>query len=400
LHNYGHSFLTPEAIMSRDPSLMTDPQQCLGEAIVTLRDNQPNTARDLAQRAVELGLDDTTVWGVIALANRDLADYENAHLAADRAIARDPRNARAYIVKADAFYAQSNMKAAAAFYRQALMINPLHPDMVQEIRVEFLRAQTRVQELQQAFADHMTREVQPLLDEPESTSRMQEAVDLLLGKRKQYYPQPRHIMYPGLPIHEFYPRDPFPWLEALEAKTEAIQAELQNLISGGGEFNAYLESNTERPAFDSHGMADNDDWGALYLWRNGEPVPENQALCPVTTEAMNALPLVFSGQRCPNILFSRLRPGATIPPHNGMINTRLIGHLPLIIPEGCGFRVGNSTRTWNVGEAFLFDDTIEHEAWNNSNEDRFVLIFEVWRPELTEAEQRLSTRMLTAVDSY
>ena len=386
--------------MSRDPSLMTDPQQCLGEAIVTLRDNQPNTARDLAQRAVELGLDDTTVWGVIALANRDLADYENAHLAADRAIARDPRNARAYIVKADAFYAQSNMKAAAAFYRQALMINPLHPDMVQEIRVEFLRAQTRVQELQQAFADHMTREVQPLLDEPESTSRMQEAVDLLLGKRKQYYPQPRHIMYPGLPIHEFYPRDPFPWLEALEAKTEAIQAELQNLISGGTEFNPYLESNTDRPAFDSHGMADNDDWGALYLWRNGEPVPENQALCPVTTEAMNALPLVFSGLRCPNILFSRLRPGAKIPPHNGMINTRLIGHLPLIIPEDCGFRVGNSTRTWNVGEAFLFDDTIEHEAWNNSSEDRFVLIFEVWRPELTEAEQRLSTRMLTAVDSY
>lgn len=386
--------------MSRDPSLMTDPQQCLGEAIVTLRDNQPDTARDLAQRAVELGLDDTTVWGVIALANRDLADYENAQLAADRAIARDPRNARSYIVKADAFYAQSNMKAAAAFYRQALMINPLHPDMVQEIRVEFLRAQTRVQELQQTFADHMTREVQPLLDEPESTSRMQAAVDLLLGKRKQYYPQPRHIMYPGLPIHEFYPRDPFPWLEALEAKTEAIQAELQNLISGGSEFNAYLESNTERPAFDSHGMADNDDWGALYLWRNGKPVPENQALCPVTTEAMNALPLVFSGQRCPNILFSRLRPGAKIPPHNGMINTRLIGHLPLVIPEDCGFRVGNSTRTWNVGEAFLFDDTIEHEAWNNSSEDRFVLIFEVWRPELTEAEQRLSTRMLTAVDSY
>ena len=386
--------------MSRDPSLMTDPQQCLGEAIVTLRDNQPNTARDLAQRAVELGLDDTTVWGVIALANRDLADYENAHLAADRAIARDPRNARSYIVKADAFYAQSNMKAAAAFYRQALMINPLHPDMVQEIRVEFLRAQTRVQELQQAFADHMTQEVQPLLDEPESTPRMQEAVDLLLGKRKQYYPQPRHIMYPGLPIHEFYPRDSFPWLETLEDKTEAIKAELQNLISGGSEFNAYLESNTERPAFDSHGMADNDDWGALYLWRNGEPVPENQALCPVTTEAMNVLPLVFSGQRCPNILFSRLRPGAKIPPHNGMINTRLIGHLPLIIPEDCGFRVGNSTRTWNVGEAFLFDDTIEHEAWNNSSEDRFVLIFEVWRPELTEAEQKLSTRMLTAVDSY
>ena len=386
--------------MSRDPSVMTDPQQCLGEAIVTLRENQPDTARDLAQRAVELGLDDTTVWGVIALANRDLTDYENAQLAADRAIERDPRNARAYIVKADAFHAQGNMKAAAAFYRQALIINPLHPEMVQEIRVEFLRAQTRVQELQQAFADHMIQEVQPLLDDAKSTPRMQAAVDLLLGKRKQYYPQPRHIMYPGLPIHEFYPRDPFPWLNALEAKTESILEELNGLVSSGSEFNAYLESNTERPAFDSHGMADNDDWGALYLWRNGEPVPENQALCPVTTEAMKTLPLVFSGQRCPNILFSRLRPGAKIPPHNGMINTRLIGHLPLIVPDDCGFRVGNTVRTWNVGEAFLFDDTIEHEAWNDSTEDRFVLIFEVWRPELTDAEQTLATRMLTAVDSY
>ena len=386
--------------MSRNPLSMTDPQKCLGEAIVILRENQPEAARNLAQRAVELGLDDTTVWGVIALANRDLADYENAQLAADRAIARDPRNARAYIVKADVFYAQENMKAAAAFYRQALIINPLHPDMVQEIRVEFLRAQTRVQELQQAFADHMMREVQPLLDEAQSTPRMQAAVDLLLGKRKQYYPQPRHIMYPGLPIYEFHPRDSFPWLQTLEEQTEAILEELKGLISGGSTFNAYLESSTDRPAFDSHGMADNDDWGALYLWRNGEPVPENQALCPVTTAAMNALPLVFSGQRCPNILFSRLRPGAKIPPHNGMINTRLIGHLPLIIPENCGFRVGNTTRSWNVGEAFLFDDTIEHEAWNDSNEDRFVLIFEVWRPELTEAEQTLATRMLTAVDSY
>jgi len=386
--------------MSRDPSVMTDPQQCLGEAISALRANESEDALNLSYRAIELGLDTTTVWGVIALANRNRGDYDNAQTAADRAIKLDPRNARAYLVKGDAFYTQGNMKAAAAFYRQALIITPLHPDMVQEIRVEFLRAQTRVQELQQAFADHMTREVQPLLDDKDSTPRMQAAVDLLLGKRKQYYPEPRHIMYPGLPIHEFHPREAFPWLEALEANTESILEELNGLIAKGSAFNAYLESNTERPAFDTHGMADNDDWGALYLWRNGEPVPENQALCPVTTEAMNALPLVFSGQRCPNILFSRLRPGAKIPPHNGMINTRLIGHLPLIIPEDCGFRVGNTTRTWKLGEAFLFDDTIEHEAWNNSAEDRFVLIFEVWRPELTEPERHLATRMLTAVDSY
>ena len=379
----------------------TDPQQLLGDAILALRATQSENAILLARQAVTLGLDDTTVWGVIALASRNIGDYEAAHDAADRAIGRDANNARAYIVKGDAFFAQNNPRAAAAFYQRALAINPLHPEMVQEIRVEFLRAQSRLQELQTAFSEHMTREVQPLLDDTDHcTPRMQAAVDLLLGKRRLYYPEPRHIMVPDLPIHEFYPRDHFPWLEELESKTSVIIEELNALISHGTSFDPYLTKSNERPVFDTHGMAGNDDWGAFYLWKNGEAIPENQALCPETTKAMSALPLVFSGERCPNILFSRLKPGATIPPHNGMINSRLIGHLPLIIPDDCGFRVGNQTRPWVLGEAFLFDDTIEHEAWNHSAEDRFVLIFEVWKPELNEAEQALISRMLTAVDSY
>jgi len=379
----------------------TDPQQLLGDAILALRATQSENAILLARQAVTLGLDDTTVWGVIALASRNIGDYEAAHDAADQAIGRDATNARAYIVKGDAFFAQNNPRAAAAFYQRALAINPLHPEMVQEIRVEFLRAQSRLQDLQTAFSEHMTREVQPLLEDTDHcTPRMQDAVDLLLGKRRLYYPEPRHIMVPDLPIHEFYPRDYFPWLEQLENKTSVILDELNALITHGTSFDPYLTQSDERPVFDTHGMAGNDDWGAFYLWKNGEAIPENQALCPETTKAMNALPLVFSGERCPNILFSRLKPGATIPPHNGMINSRLIGHLPLIIPDDCGFRVGNQTRPWVLGEAFLFDDTIEHEAWNHSAEDRFVLIFEVWKPELNEAEQALITRMLTAVDSY
>ena len=379
----------------------TDPQKLLGEAILALRATKTENAILLARQAVEMGLDDTTVWGVIALACRNMGDYEAAHDAADRALGHDANNARAYVVKGDAFFAQNNPRAAAAFYQRALAINPLHPEMVQEIRVEFLRAQSRLQELQAAFSDHMTREVQPLLDDTDRcTPRMQGAVDLLLGKRRLYYPEPRHIMVPDLPIHEFYPRDHFPWLEELESKTSVIFNELNSLITLGTSFDPYLTKSNERPVFDTHGMAGNENWGAFYLWKNGEAIPENQALCPETTKAMSALPLVFSGERCPNILFSRLKAGATIPPHNGMINSRLIGHLPLIIPDDCGFRVGHQTRPWVLGEAFLFDDTIEHEAWNHSSEDRFVLIFEVWKPELNKAEQALITRMLTAVDSY
>ncbi|PPJ40549.1 aspartyl/asparaginyl beta-hydroxylase domain-containing protein, partial [Pseudoxanthomonas sp. KAs_5_3] len=84
----------------------------------------------------------------------------------------------------------------------------------------------------------------------------------------------------------------------------------------------------------------------------------------------------------PNAMFSLLAPGAHIPPHHGVANTRLVCHLPLIVPDGCSFRVGAETRCWRRGEAFVFDDTIEHEAANESGMLRVVLIFDLWHPGL------------------
>jgi aspartyl/asparaginyl beta-hydroxylase (cupin superfamily) len=86
-------------------------------------------------------------------------------------------------------------------------------------------------------------------------------------------------------------------------------------------------------------------------------------------------------------MFSLLAPRTRIPPHTGAANTRLVCHLPLIVPPGCGFRVGAATREWRVGEAFVFDDTIEHEAWNDSDELRVVLIIDLWAPALNQAER-------------
>jgi aspartyl/asparaginyl beta-hydroxylase (cupin superfamily) len=87
-------------------------------------------------------------------------------------------------------------------------------------------------------------------------------------------------------------------------------------------------------------------------------------------------------------MFSLLRPGARITPHTGTHNTRLTCHLPLIVPPDCGFRVGNETREWEEGKLLIFDDAIEHEAWNSSDRDRLILIFDIWRPELSEQEKR------------
>jgi aspartyl/asparaginyl beta-hydroxylase (cupin superfamily) len=111
-------------------------------------------------------------------------------------------------------------------------------------------------------------------------------------------------------------------------------------------------------------------------------------------------PMPYIAGRSPMALFSRLRPHTHIPPHWGMLNTRLICHIPLIVPLGCRLRVGNEVRNVEAGKAMIFDDSIEHEAWNDSDETRIVLLFEIWRPELDAAERAALTAMFEAIATY
>jgi aspartyl/asparaginyl beta-hydroxylase (cupin superfamily) len=92
-------------------------------------------------------------------------------------------------------------------------------------------------------------------------------------------------------------------------------------------------------------------------------------------------------------MFSILQPRTRIPPHTGSSNIRTTIHLPLVVPPGCGFRVGAETREWVEGEAWAFDDTIEHEAWNDSDQVRAILILDGWNPFLTEAEREVSRKI-------
>jgi aspartyl/asparaginyl beta-hydroxylase (cupin superfamily) len=122
---------------------------------------------------------------------------------------------------------------------------------------------------------------------------------------------------------------------------------------------------------------------------------------PATIKALEAAPMPDIARQAPIALFSKLSAEMKIPPHNGLNNSRLICHLPLIVPENCGsLRVGNEERSWVEGEMLIFDDTIEHEAWNSSADERVILLFEVWRPEISEEERRLITTMLRAVKEY
>jgi aspartyl/asparaginyl beta-hydroxylase (cupin superfamily) len=117
-------------------------------------------------------------------------------------------------------------------------------------------------------------------------------------------------------------------------------------------------------------------------------------------EAITGVPLARIPQRSPSVLYSQLRAGAHIPAHNGFVNTRLIGHLPLVVPGKCRFRVGNDVREWQDGRAWIFDDTINHEAWNDSDRTRVILLFEIARPELTDEENRLVAALFEGIDAY
>ena len=223
---------------------------------------------------------------------------------------------------------------------------------------------------------------------------------MLKGAREIFPQQPSVFYYPYLAQRQFFERAEFEWTAEIEAATPAIREELLALIETDAEFRPYVEDEPDRPARDFHGLNNDPSWSALYLWKDGKPIEENARRCPRTVEALGRVPLSRIGRRTPAVLFSRLEPGAHIPPHTGMLNSRLICHLPLIVPKGGWLRVGNETREWEEGKLLIFDDSIEHEAKNPTGELRIILLFDIWRPELSEAERQGISAIFDAIDNF
>jgi len=139
-------------------------------------------------------------------------------------------------------------------------------------------------------------------------------------------------------------------------------------------------------------------WTAIHLVQNGVTNSANARHCPATMALLPRIDPPVIPDRGPNAMFSLLAPGAHIPPHNGVTNTRLVCHLPLIVPSGCWFRVGAERHEWEVGKAWVFDDTIEHEAANPSDSLRVILIVDTWHPDLSAGERTAVGATMAATD--
>ena len=309
-------------------------------------------------------------------------------------LASDPRDLGVLLLLGDVVFNAGKRTEAGRVYGFALAAaRQAAPSALQPFRQALARAEERLG----GFAAEYAQFIDTVVPPAERSERFSESVDILTGRTPIYLQQPLKYYFPGLPQQAFYPREAFPWAAELEAQTPAIRDELFRVMQLEGQFTPYLEGSGAGHLQHANPLAGSLDWGAFYLWKDGQRVDRNCDLCPVTAAAIAKLPLDFLEGQAPSVLFSMLKPGAHIPPHHGMINTRLICHLPLLVPGPAWLRVGAKRHHWREGELVVFDDSFEHEAKNEASETRVVLLFEVWRPELTAAERDQVTRLLSSI---
>jgi aspartyl/asparaginyl beta-hydroxylase (cupin superfamily) len=369
------------------------------QGIEALRRNDPQAALAALQPLVATGHAQAAAHLGLGYAHAMLNDDTAAQRAVDAVLAQEPRNLRALLLKADLFHRGGDGAAAASFYQAVLKAVPEGSPLKGEMLREVDRARAMASHYQQALERQIRGALADAHNQPRPVSaRFAQSVGILLGERQVYHQQPKHYYFPELPQVQFYERDQFAWLASLEAATADIRSEALAVLQGAADFKPYVQRDPTRPSLSNGGMLDDPNWGAFYLWKNGAVVPENAARCPRTMAALAHLPLPAVPGRSPSMLFSLMRPGAHIPAHNGFVNTRLICHLPLIVPAGCRFRVGHETREWVEGQAWVFDDTIEHEAWNPTDQPRVILLFEVWQPALTPDERDAVCGLFQAID--
>jgi aspartyl/asparaginyl beta-hydroxylase (cupin superfamily) len=289
---------------------------------------------------------------------------------------------------------------AGAAYGTALTQAPSDDAMPAQMRVASAHAREVYASYQDELARRLTESLGPAVTGPVAR-RLETFVGRLAGRRRVFHQEPVQFHYPGLPELEFHDRERFPCLEALERATDEIRAELIQLLEeDAGGLEPYVNYPQGVPLDQWADLNRSAAWSAYHLWKDGEVVEAHARRCPKTMAAIAALPQPKTAGRSPAAMFSVLSPRTRIPPHTGVANTRLVLHMPLIVPDGCGFRVGSQTRPWKVGEAWVFDDTVEHEAWNDSDAQRIILICDVWNPYLSEEERELVAQVMAAMDAF
>ena len=346
-----------------------------------------NAAHSLLLQACETTGDPALLLRLAGI-QRAIGRPQDALGSVHRALASAPRDFTALLMRAS-LLDHLDLPEAGEAWAHALVQHPdgdPPPHLAEVIRKARARAAEWTGGREAKFQSVMTAAEASANDE--ERTRLERFRSNSVRRTRIYHSSPTHFHYPELTEREFHPRRLFPWIEELESQTDAIAAELMEVMaSERAELVPYIEYPDHVPLDQWRELNRSKDWTAIHLLKNGEVVDANSRHCPTTMSFLTGCDQPRIAGASPNAMFSLLAPDTVIPAHVGFNNARLVCHLPLIVPEGCWFRVGETTRYWKRGEAFVFDDTIEHEAANPSEELRVVFIFDVWNPELSAVER-------------
>ena len=355
------------------------------------------TAERLLLQAAEISPDDYLLHMKLAGLRRATGQPVAALQSVQRALAVEPRDFAALLMQASLLEKLGRPGASQA-WSHALAQRP-EGELPSHLASIVAHAERQVEEwtdaraglLANATADAESRAT------PDEVQRIRRFRSNRLRQTRPFHSEPTDFHFPGLRELEFHPRGLFPWLEEVEAATDAMLSQLTAVMSAErAELVPYVQYDDHLPMDQWRPLNRSLDWTAIHLLQNGEPVAANSSHCPATMDLLKRLPQPRIPNAAPNAMFSLLAPQTEIPPHVGVNNARLVCHLPLIVPDGCWFRVGAETRHWQRGEAFVFDDTIEHAAMNPTDDLRVVFIFDVWHPDLSPAEREAVAALIAA----
>jgi len=364
---------------------------------------RPSEALPLLERAELADPRNPAVPLNISFVHRLNADAAKEDAALTRSLSKDPYFFPALLARAMLLERAGEKRRAARVFKDVLTIAPPPDQLTPELRQALDRARKAVDDNAAELDGYLRKTLDPVRSRHGDAGheRFDECKDIMLGRAKPYTHQPTLLLVPQLPAIQFYDNADFPWLKELEAATDMIRQELIALVREDQTgFRPYVDHPAGVPLNQWADLNHSMKWNASFLWKDGARIEEHCRRCPGTAALLGEMPMADMPGYAPTAFFSVLQPHAEIPPHTGVTNARLIVHLPLIVPRGCRFRVGNTTKGWRPGEAWIFDDTIEHAAYNDSDEIRIILIFDIWNPFLTQAEREMICELLLATRNY
>ncbi len=377
-------------------------------ALFAMRRGQIARALELLERAASGHPTNLATLTNLGSVRQAAGDLEGAREAFQRAVSQDPNQPAARLQLGHALEnLDRGHEALLAYFRaiadaqrqgQWLNASTTAPAILDRVRHAMGIAQAGRRRVFEAV-------LEPVAERHGAAAlgRVRDALALFLGDRPGAPADPRQkpsvLFFPGLPVTPYFGRELFPWMEEFERRTNAIRDELTVVLPRTAGRERVFTSDAEEQA-GLRGAQGAPGWDGYYFYRHGARRDENHLRCPRTSAALDTLPLVHIREHAPEVMFSVLTPGTHILPHRGVTNTRVVCHLPLIVPEECVLVVGGERHHWREGQGVVFDDTFEHEAWNRSARTRVVLIADVWNPHLSPAEREAVTALVEAIGDF